>query len=54
MEEAWIVFYGPNDEELAAVTVRGLGMGEIEATIALLANEQELDPAQIAHRVEMR
>lgn len=54
MREAWFVFFGPDNEELAAVTVRGLGDSEINATIELLAYEREIDPGMIGYRVAMR
>ena len=53
-KKPWYVFYGPEGEELAAMTVRGCHDGEIEATISLLAHEKEIEPAQIEYRVEAR
>ena len=48
MKETWIVFYGPDGEELLRYTLRGTFAGELEATISLLAYEHGLSPGEIS------
>lgn len=47
VKEPWIVFFGPDNRELAAYTKRGTFPGELQDTIALLAYENGLDHGEI-------
>ena len=47
VKEPWIVFFGPDDQELFAYTVRGNSAGDLEATIELLAYENGWEPCSI-------
>lgn len=47
MKEPWIVFYGPDQRELAAYTQRGTFPGELKATREMLAAENDLAPEEI-------
>lgn len=46
--EPWIVFYGPNGEELCSFTVRGMMDDEIQETISLLAYEHGIPEGSIS------
>ena len=48
VKEPWIVFFGPDDQELCSYTVRGTSAGELEATIELLAYENGWEPCSIS------
>ena len=44
----YVVFYDQNDTEIYRMTVEGIGEGEIEETIGLLAYERGIEPASIS------
>ena len=46
--EPWIVFFGPNGEELCSFTVRGMMDDEIQETISLLAHENGIPEGSIS------
>lgn len=46
--EPWIVFFGPQGEELCAFTVRGMMDDEIQETISLLAHENDIPEGSIS------
>jgi hypothetical protein len=48
MKEPWIVFYGPDGQEIASYTQRGTFAGELQDTIALLAYERGISPGDIS------
>lgn len=54
MKEHWIVFRGPDGQELCAYTIRGTFEGEKEATVDLLAAEHGIDPERITATIEER
>ena len=43
----WIVFFEAGGSELLRISVRGLGEGEIESTIGLLAYEKGIPESSI-------
>ena len=53
MKENWFVFYY-GERELCACTVRGSFPGEIEATVELLASENNIPKETIRVAVEKR
>lgn len=53
MKEKWFVFYH-GERELSACTVRGSFPGEIEATVELLAGENNIPQEAIRVAVEKR
>nr|WP_325297192.1 hypothetical protein [uncultured Dysosmobacter sp.] len=53
MTEPWLVFYHQG-KELLAYTLRGTFPGERQDTIALLAAERGIDPAEITTKTENR
>jgi len=53
MKEKWFVFYH-GKRELGACTVRGSFPGEIEATVELLAGENNIPQEAIRVAVEKR
>lgn len=53
MKENWFVFYH-GKRELSACTVRGSFPGEIEATVELLADENNIPKEAIRVAVENR
>lgn len=53
MNEKWFVFYY-GKQELGSCTLRGSFPGEIEATVELLAAENEIPPEAIRVAVEKR
>ena len=44
----WIVFYGPNGQELLAITKMGVVEDEVAATIGLLAYERGIPEGSIS------
>lgn len=44
----WIVFYGPNGQELLAITKKGVVEDEVAATIGLLAYERGIPAGSIS------
>lgn len=50
----WIVFRGPDGEELAAITAAETNAAEIAQTVGLLAYENGLLPTEIEMKMEAR
>ena len=46
-KEWWVVFEGPDGKELAAYTAAHTFPGEAADTVAILANENGLEPEEI-------
>lgn len=53
VKEKWLVFYH-GEEELAAYTLRGTFPGEAEATVRLLAYENNINKEDIQMTIETR
>jgi len=53
MKELWLVFYD-GDRELGSYTLRGTFPGEAQATVELLAGENNIPPEAIRVATEKR
>ena len=48
----WIVFYGPDGDELLRIDLEGTFAGEIRNTIDILAAEKKVDAESISFELE--